>query len=55
MHNTNNDLIAEFKTQNFWSQNKHKKISSEAEFKEIEPRFKFKPRLKYGWFRLNLY
>ena len=22
----------------------------EAEFKEFEPRLKFKPRLKYGWF-----
>jgi len=27
----------------------------EAEFKEFEPRFKFKPPLKYGWFHLNLY
>ena len=27
----------------------------EAEFKEFERRFKFKPRLKYGWFHLNLY
>ena len=26
-----------------------------AEYKEFERRFKFKPRLKYGWFRLNLY
>ena len=26
-----------------------------AEFKEFERRFKFKPRLKYGWFHLNLY
>ena len=25
----------------------------EAEFKEFEPRLKFKPRLKYGWFHLN--
>ena len=24
----------------------------EAEFKEFEPRLKFKPRLKYGWFHL---
>ena len=34
---------------------KKKKISkrSEAEFKEFE--FKFMPRLKYGWFNLNLY
>ena len=23
-----------------------------AEFKEFERRFKFKPRLKYGWFHL---
>ena len=29
--------------------------SSEAEFKEFEPRFKFKPRLRYGWFHLKLY
>ena len=27
----------------------------EAEFKEFEPRFKFKPRLYYGWFHLKLY
>ena len=26
-----------------------------AEFKEIERRFKFKSRLKYGWFHLKLY
>ena len=26
-----------------------------AEFKEFERRFKFKPRLKYGWFLLKLY
>ena len=26
-----------------------------AEFKEFEPRFKFKPRLNYGWFHLKLY
>ena len=28
---------------------------TEAEFKEFEPRLKFKPRLKYGWFHLKLY
>ena len=28
---------------------------SEAEFKEFEPRLKFKPRLKYGLFHLKLY
>ena len=28
---------------------------SEAKFKEFEPRLKFKPRLKYGWFHLKLY
>ena len=28
---------------------------SEAEFKEFEQRFTFKPRLKFGWFHLNLY
>ena len=26
-----------------------------AKFKEFEWRFKFKPRLKYGWFHLKLY
>ena len=26
-----------------------------AEFKEFERRFKFKPRLKHGWFHLKLY
>ena len=26
-----------------------------AEFKEFERQFKFKPRLKYGWFHLQLY
>ena len=26
-----------------------------AEFKEFERRFKFKPRLKYGWFHIKLY
>ena len=26
-----------------------------AEFKEFERRFKFKPRLKCGWFHLKLY
>ena len=30
-------------------------ISPEAEFEEFEPRFKFKLRLKYGWFHLKLY
>jgi len=28
---------------------------TKAEFKEFERRLKFKPRLKYGWFHLNLY
>jgi len=28
---------------------------TEAEFKETEPRLKFKTLLKYGWFHLNLY
>ena len=27
----------------------------EAEYKEFEPRFKFKPRLDYSWFHLKLY
>ena len=26
-----------------------------VEFKELERRFKFNPRLKYGWFHLELY
>ena len=30
-------------------------INTVAEFKEFERRFKFKPRLKYGWFHLKLY
>jgi len=30
-------------------------VCSVAEFKEFERRFKFKPRLKYGWFHLKLY
>ena len=32
-----------------------KALTPEAEFKEFERRLKFKPRLKYGWFRLKLY
>ena len=30
-------------------------MQPEAEFKEFEPRIKFKPRLKYGWFHLKSY
>ena len=30
-------------------------IRPEAEFKEFGPRFKFKRRLKYGWFHLKSY
>ena len=30
-------------------------MKPEAEFKEFERRFKFKPQLKYGWFHLKLY
>ena len=30
-------------------------FQSKAKFKEFDPRFKFKSRLKYGWFHLNLY
>ena len=30
-------------------------LHPEAEFKEFEPRLKFKPRLKYGCFHLKLY
>ena len=26
-----------------------------SEFNEFEPRLKFKPQLKYGWFYLKLY
>ena len=29
-------------------------LGSEAEFKEFDPRLKFKPRLKYSWFHLKL-
>ena len=29
-------------------------IRQEAEFREFEPRLKFKPRLKCGWFHLKL-
>ena len=32
-----------------------RKNNPEAEFKEFEPRVKFKPRLKYGWFHLKLH
>ena len=28
---------------------------SEAEFKEFERRFEFKPPLKYAWFHLKVY
>ena len=28
---------------------------TETEFIEFEPRFKFKPGLKYGWFHVKLY
>ena len=31
----------------------HQRSSSEAEFKEFEPRLKFEMQLKYGWFHLN--
>ena len=35
---------------------REKKINSPVtEFKEFERQFKFKPRLKYGWFHLKLY
>ena len=30
-------------------------MKTEVEFKEFEPRLKFKMRLKYGWFHLKLY
>ena len=32
-----------------------KLTNTEAEFKEFEPRLKFKLRLKYGWFQLKFY
>ena len=41
-----------------WFHKQHSLINisiPEAEFKEFERRFKFKPRLKYGWFHLKLY
>ena len=31
------------------------KMFAEDEFREFEPQLKFKTRLKYGWFDLNLY
>ena len=31
------------------------KALPDAEFKEFEPRLKFKLRLKYGWFHKKLY
>ncbi len=30
-------------------------MKSVAEFKEFEPRLRFEPWLKYGWFHLKLY
>ena len=30
-------------------------METETEFIEFEPRIKFKPQLKYGWFHLKLY
>ena len=30
-------------------------VNPEAEFKEFDPRLKFKSRLKNGWFHLKLY
>ena len=41
-----------------WStlnRNYHHQCKSEAEFKEFDPRLKYKPQLKYGWFHLKLY
>ena len=31
------------------------KLQFEAELKKFEPRLKFKPRLKYGWFHIKSY
>ena len=31
------------------------KVGPEAEFKEFEPRLRFKQRLKYDWFHFKLY
>ena len=39
----------------FSAQCRMKFMNSVAEFKELERRFKFKPRFKYSWFRLKLY
>ena len=30
-------------------------LHPEAEIKEFEPRLKFVPRVKYGWYHLKLY
>ena len=38
------------------NQDKEARIQNpETEFKEFEPRIKFKPRLNYDWFNLKLY
>ena len=34
---------------------KENKTDPVSEFKEFERRFKFKPRLKYGWFHLKCF
>ena len=39
----------------FFANTPFKEMCTEAEFKEFEPRFKFKPRLKFWWFYLNLH
>ena len=37
------------------NQTKNDVDEPEAKFKEFDPRLKFQPRLKYGWFYLKLY
>ena len=53
MHQINQTLLDDYSKN---KKNVHQtNIESEAEFKEFEPRLKFKPLLKYGWFHLKLY
>ena len=47
--------VLNFSVLNVWPQYEILSTRSEAEFKELEPRLKFKPWLKYGWFHLKLY
>ena len=47
-------FIQTFETLSIWISVPVAKLL-EAEFKEFEPRLKFKPGLKYGWFHLKFY